>query len=80
MIPFYILSYIPEEVVELKYYLFIFQYLKFESSEIAESFVSGLDGYYRLIHHYYFSLCDNDLVEPPSLKMLNQIRSHGPIE
>ncbi|OWF53418.1 uncharacterized protein LOC110446410 [Mizuhopecten yessoensis] len=52
--------------------------LEFASTEIAESFVSCLDGYYRLIHDFYFSLCSQ--MEPISLQSLKRIKSHGPIE
>ncbi|XP_060069118.1 uncharacterized protein LOC132549219 [Ylistrum balloti] len=52
--------------------------LEFESSELAESFVSCLDGYYRLIHDFYLSLCCK--MEPLSILSLRKIKSHGPIE
>ncbi|XP_069106529.1 tyrosine-protein kinase JAK2-like [Argopecten irradians] len=52
--------------------------LEFESQELAQSFVSCLDGYYRLTHDFYFSLCRD--MEPLSLRSLKQIKSHGPME
>ncbi|KAJ8322112.1 hypothetical protein KUTeg_000583 [Tegillarca granosa] len=44
--------------------------ITFDSEDIAISFVSGIDGYYRLINDYYFSPCHQ--VEPPSLEELKQ--------
>ncbi|KAK3088870.1 hypothetical protein FSP39_024808 [Pinctada imbricata] len=54
------------------------QVLGFTSMEVAESFVSGLNGYYRLLSDYYMSLCQQ--VEPPSQKTLTDLRCHGPVE
>ncbi|XP_052085401.1 uncharacterized protein LOC127723030 [Mytilus californianus] len=51
--------------------------LIFDTVETAESFISGLDGYYRVIHNYHRLLCDQ--VAPHSLKQLANLKSHGPI-
>ncbi|KAJ8307762.1 hypothetical protein KUTeg_014686 [Tegillarca granosa] len=52
--------------------------ITFDSEDIAISFVSGIDGYYRLINDYYFSPCHQ--VEPPSLEELKSLKCFGPIE
>ncbi|XP_076088168.1 tyrosine-protein kinase JAK1-like isoform X1 [Mytilus galloprovincialis] len=51
--------------------------LIFDTVETAESFISGLDGYYRVIHNYHHLLCDQ--VAPHSLKQLANLKCHGPI-
>ena len=50
--------------------------LLFEKKEEAESFVSGVDGFYRHMQDFYNGLCKT--VEPPSLELLRTLRSFGP--
>ncbi|XP_055995530.1 tyrosine-protein kinase JAK2-like isoform X1 [Ostrea edulis] len=52
--------------------------LRFESKAVAESFVSGINGYYRLITDYYMNLYQQ--MELPSLQEINKLKCHGPIE
>lgn len=49
----------------------------FESIFHAKSFLSLIDGYYRLMRKWYFNFCRD--VSSPDLLHLKQIRSHGPI-
>ncbi|XP_023229778.1 tyrosine-protein kinase JAK2-like [Centruroides sculpturatus] len=53
------------------------QYLTFQSVDQMHSFVSLLDGYYRLIEKWTFNIC-KDLITP-SLLNLRQLKCHGPI-
>ncbi|KAL5014475.1 hypothetical protein ScPMuIL_008745 [Solemya velum] len=51
--------------------------LIFENEESAISFISGIDGYYRIVKNFYSSLCPE--VEPPSLVGLRGYRIHAPL-
>ncbi|XP_077554921.1 tyrosine-protein kinase hopscotch [Haemaphysalis longicornis] len=53
------------------------QNLKFDSISQMHSFVSLLDGYYRLTEKWTVNLCINLLT--PSLTMLRAMRCHGPV-
>ncbi|CAG7733213.1 unnamed protein product [Allacma fusca] len=50
---------------------------KFKSQDQVQSFVSHLDGYYRLCEKWTFNLC-KDLVSP-SLTKLRMNKCHGPV-
>jgi len=50
---------------------------KFKMLESANSFVSLLDGYYRLSEKWTFNLC-KDLFTP-SLVKLRTLKCHGPV-
>lgn len=52
-------------------------YLKFGTNAHLLSFVSALDGYYRLAVKWTFNLC-RDLVTP-SLQRLHKLKCHGPV-
>lgn len=52
--------------------------LRFDSKTVAESFVSGVNGYYRLITDYYMNLSQQ--MELPSLQEINRLKCHGPID
>ncbi|XP_046425755.1 tyrosine-protein kinase hopscotch isoform X1 [Neodiprion fabricii] len=52
-------------------------YLKFGTNALLLSFVSGLDGYYRLAIKWTFNLC-RDLITP-SLQKLHKMKCHGPV-
>ncbi|XP_033221595.1 tyrosine-protein kinase hopscotch isoform X2 [Belonocnema kinseyi] len=52
-------------------------YLKFNSSVLLLSFVSALDGYYRLTVTWTFNLCRE--VTTPSLATLFKMKCHGPV-
>ncbi|KAF5272860.1 hypothetical protein FQR65_LT00456 [Abscondita terminalis] len=52
-------------------------YLKFVSIAYMLSFVSVLDGYYRLTCKWIFNLCKD--VPTPSLKKLYAMKCHGPV-
>ncbi|XP_017885743.1 tyrosine-protein kinase hopscotch [Ceratina calcarata] len=52
-------------------------YLKFSKSSQLTSFVSALDGYYRLAVKWTFNLC-GELVAP-SLERLHRMKCHGPV-
>lgn len=52
-------------------------YLKFESFQIMQSFISLLDGYYRLMVKWTFNLCKEMLT--PTLKRLHELKCHGPV-
>jgi len=51
--------------------------VEFESRELALSFVSLLDGYYRLQENYHHHLCQQ--VESPLVTQLRMLRCHGPV-
>ncbi|XP_014232207.1 tyrosine-protein kinase hopscotch [Trichogramma pretiosum] len=51
--------------------------LRFQSDSALRSFVSALDGYYRLTIKWTFNLCVDAIT--PSLERLNKLRCHGPI-
>lgn len=53
------------------------QNLKFNSISQMHSFVSLLDGYYRLTEKWTVNLCIN--LPTPSLTMLRAMRCHGPV-
>ncbi|KAL0279111.1 UNVERIFIED_CONTAM: hypothetical protein PYX00_000731 [Menopon gallinae] len=52
-------------------------YFSFNSKLTMYSFVSLLDGYYRLICKWTFNLCTD--VFTPSLKVLHALKCHGPV-
>ncbi|KAL1488030.1 hypothetical protein ABEB36_015403 [Hypothenemus hampei] len=52
-------------------------YLKFHSISSMWSFVSLLDGYYRLTCKWTFNLCPD--LQSPSLTKLRYMRCHGPV-
>ncbi|XP_034935206.1 tyrosine-protein kinase hopscotch [Chelonus insularis] len=52
-------------------------YLKFPTNFILMSFVSALDGYYRLAVKWNFNLCRD--VVTPSIEKLHRLRCHGPV-
>lgn len=52
-------------------------YLKFNSVPVMLSFVSLLDGYYRLSCKWTFNLCKDILT--PSLRQLHAMKCHGPV-
>ncbi|XP_052682787.1 uncharacterized protein LOC128163279 isoform X5 [Crassostrea angulata] len=52
--------------------------LRFDNKTVAESFVSGVNGYYRLITDYYMNLSQQ--MELPSLQEINRLKCHGPID
>ncbi|XP_048258839.1 tyrosine-protein kinase JAK2-like isoform X1 [Haliotis rufescens] len=53
--------------------------LRFRESKMAESFVSCVDGYCRLLHNFYDSIATQVLVEPPSLTQLKELKAFGPM-
>lgn len=52
-------------------------YLKFGTNALLMSFVSSLDGYYRLAVKWTFNLCRD--VITPSLQILHKHKCHGPV-
>lgn len=52
-------------------------HLKFLSTSTMFSFITLLNGYYRLMVNWNFDLCAS--TNTPSLSKLKSIRSHGPI-
>ncbi|XP_030744957.1 tyrosine-protein kinase JAK2 isoform X2 [Sitophilus oryzae] len=52
-------------------------YLKFQSMEKMYSFISLVDGYYRLTCKWTFNVCRE--VSTPSLKKLHVMKCHGPV-
>ncbi|CAG9828556.1 unnamed protein product [Diabrotica balteata] len=52
-------------------------YLKFNSLSILYSFISLLDGYYRLTCKWTFNICKE--VYTPSLQKLHFMKCHGPV-
>lgn len=50
---------------------------KFKSQELVHSFVSMLDGYYRLSEKWTFNLCKD--LPTPSLAKLKFMKCHGPV-
>ncbi|XP_034184944.2 tyrosine-protein kinase hopscotch isoform X1 [Osmia lignaria lignaria] len=52
-------------------------YLKFSKSTFLMSFVSALDGYYRLAVKWTFNLCGE--IVTPSLERLYKLKCHGPV-
>lgn len=51
--------------------------IRFESNLCAKSFLSLIDGYYRLMRKWHFNFCRD--VSSPDLEHLKMIKSHGPI-
>lgn len=51
--------------------------MTFESNLHAKSFLSLIDGYYRLMRKWHFNFCRDVL--SPDLEHLKSIKSHGPI-
>ncbi|CAL7948800.1 unnamed protein product [Xylocopa violacea] len=52
-------------------------YLKFSKNVFLMSFVSALDGYYRLAVKWTFNLCGEIVI--PSLERLHKLKCHGPV-
>ncbi|GLH06136.1 Tyrosine-protein kinase Abl [Gryllus bimaculatus] len=52
-------------------------YFKFRSIPLMFSFVSLLDGYYRLMVKWTFNLCKD--VRSPSVQKLHELKCHGPV-
>ncbi|XP_076296086.1 tyrosine-protein kinase hopscotch isoform X3 [Lasioglossum baleicum] len=52
-------------------------YLKFGKNAHLMSFVSALDGYYRLAVKWTFNLCGE--IVTPSLERLHKLKCHGPV-
>lgn len=52
-------------------------YFSFESESQLKSFVSLLDGYYRLSEKWSFSICKE--ISSPSLSVLKSHKCHGPV-
>lgn len=52
-------------------------YLKFSNINVLMSFVSLLDGYYRLMVKWTFNLCKD--VPTPALQRLYLWKCHGPV-
>ncbi|GAB1606562.1 tyrosine-protein kinase JAK1-like, partial [Argonauta hians] len=67
----------PNNCVQLNFRQCSPQVLCFDDSETAESFVTSIDGHFRLAYKFYCSLCDK--VEPPSVKHLRQHGFHADI-
>ena len=51
--------------------------IEFEDRRMALSFVSLLDGYYRLQEDFHHHLCKD--VESPMVNQLRLMRCHGPV-
>ncbi|XP_076165135.1 tyrosine-protein kinase hopscotch isoform X1 [Ptiloglossa arizonensis] len=52
-------------------------YLKFAKNALLMSFVSALDGYYRLAVKWTFNLCGE--IVTPTLERLHRLKCHGPV-
>ncbi|XP_020283323.1 tyrosine-protein kinase JAK2 [Pseudomyrmex gracilis] len=52
-------------------------HLKLDTYSVLMSFVSALDGYYRLSIKWTFNLCTD--VSTPSLERLHMLKCHGPV-
>lgn len=52
-------------------------HLKFANTSTMVSFITLLNGYYRLMVNWNFDLCAS--TNTPTLSKLKSIRSHGPI-
>ena len=52
-------------------------YLEFNEKSVLMSFVSALDGYYRLSIKWTFNLCGDAIT--PSLERLHRLKCHGPV-
>lgn len=52
-------------------------YLEFKTYSLLMSFVSALDGYYRLAARWTFNLCGDAVT--PSLERLHRLKCHGPV-
>ncbi|XP_054715541.1 tyrosine-protein kinase JAK2-like [Uloborus diversus] len=66
-----------DETVEISRQNGVPQYLKFHGKPQMHSFVSLLDGYYRLTEKWTFNLCKD--LPTPSLINLRAMKCHGPI-
>jgi len=51
--------------------------VEFEDHQTALSFVTLLDGYYRLQEDFHHHLCKD--VESPLISQLQMLRCHGPV-
>lgn len=58
-------------------YLYVMQTIDFADRQKAISFISLIDGYYRLQEDYHCHLCKD--VESPMLNALRSLRCHGPV-
>lgn len=52
-------------------------YLKFNSKSAMHSFISVMDGYYRLTCKWTFNICKE--LYTPSLQKLFAMKCHGPV-
>ncbi|CAG0891134.1 unnamed protein product [Darwinula stevensoni] len=52
-------------------------YLRFNSDNEMRSFISCIDGYYRLSRKFIFNLCRE--MPTPALMRLKKLKSHGPV-
>ncbi|GFS90101.1 tyrosine-protein kinase hopscotch [Nephila pilipes] len=66
-----------DETVEISRQNGVPQYIQFINQEQRHSFVSLLDGYYRLSEKWTFNLCKD--LPTPSLLNLRAMKCHGPI-
>ncbi|XP_013776331.1 tyrosine-protein kinase JAK2-like [Limulus polyphemus] len=53
------------------------QHFRFNGVDVMHSFISLLDGYYRLIEKWTFNLCKE--LATPSLLSLKSMKAHGPV-
>lgn len=73
----YYLSSRKDNTVEISRRNGIPQYVKLENVDQLNSFVSCLDGYYRLMEKWTFNLCKE--LPTPSLLKLKSLKCHGPV-
>ncbi|XP_014205005.1 tyrosine-protein kinase hopscotch [Copidosoma floridanum] len=66
-----------DNVVEVSRNNGIPSYLMFKSISLLMSFVSALDGYYRLAARWTYNLCGDAVT--PSLERLHRLKCHGPV-
>ncbi|KFM64637.1 Tyrosine-protein kinase hopscotch, partial [Stegodyphus mimosarum] len=66
-----------DETVEISRQNGVPQYLQFNGKPQMHSFVSLLDGYYRLTEKWTFNLCKD--LTTPSLIELRAMKCHGPV-
>ncbi|KAG8222937.1 hypothetical protein J437_LFUL000232 [Ladona fulva] len=67
----------PDSMVEISRRNGIPSYLQFSETFTMFSFISSLDGYYRLMVKWTFNLCKD--VITPSLQKLYKLKCHGPV-
>ncbi|KAG8180450.1 hypothetical protein JTE90_022795 [Oedothorax gibbosus] len=66
-----------DETVEISRQNGVPQYVQFSGKARMHSFVSLLDGYYRLSEKWIFNLCKD--LPTPSLQILRTMKCHGPV-